>query len=501
MVIAIYLVLIFLIFIFIKAFKQKITWCFSCYLFGVLLLLTATIFYMAKFSYYNFPLSIDYSIYLWISKIKIRISSISRIYNAGVSLIIFVPCMLYHILGRKNYFRDVLLFLPVPVYFIYNDYNTTESFYLLTYSPNAPSWLGAVLNIGRLLCLMLIIVSMMLSLVCFAVRIKRAKHFYAKRENTVCLICMAVLDLFVAVFFMYGSFRGVNPYYVSLLKYPVYDLEWDLFLLPISLMAALIMILAAFTYFQPFSQLVIFRKKNIYKNNKKLNKSTRMIFHTYKNSFVAIAKLAEIASEMPEEEHATTVEILNKIKESAQSSVNNISGIIDSLGDIKMSIKNISASDAIRAAIKQSAVPKNIELTYERKCGDIVFPASENHIVAMIGNIITNAIEAININEISDGKIAIKLDCDDEYIYIEISDNGPGIKHSDLKNIFKPLFSGKSGSKNFGLGLTYVEKVVKAHYGYINVSSKLGEGTSFRILLPTEKKGEREYEKNQSYNV
>lgn len=501
MIIAIYLVLIFLIFIFIKAYKQKITWCFSCYLFGVLLLLTATVLYMAKFSYYNFPLSIDYSIYLWISKIKIRISSISRIYNFGISMIIFVPCMLYHILGEKNYLRDILLFAPPMFYFFYNDYNTTESLYLMSYSPSAPSWLSAAVEAGKIFCILLIFGSMILSIVCFGVRIKRAKHFYAKRENTVCLICMALLDLFVLIFFMHGSFRGLNPYYISLLKYPSYGLEWDLFLLPVSLMLSLIIILAVLTYFQPFSQLVIFRKKNIYRNNKKLNKSTRLIFHTYKNSFVAIAKLAEIAEQMPETEHAMTVEILGKIKESAQYSVNNISGIIDSLGDIKMTVENISATQCIQHAIKQAAVPEYIQIEYDRKCGDVVFPASENHIVAMLENIITNAVEAVNISETENGKITVKLDCDEQYIYIEIADNGPGIKHADLKNIFKPLFSGKSGSKNFGLGLTYVEKVIKAHYGYINVSSKLGEGTVFQILLPKEKKGDKEYEKNQSYNV
>lgn len=487
MAIAIYLVFIFIIFVLVKAYKQKITWCFLCYMAGILFILTASLLYISKFTYYNFPFDIDYSLYLWMSKIKIRISSISRIYNIGMGLIILVPCILFHILGRKNYFRDIALFIPACFYVWYNDYSVGERIYIALNSAGTPVWFGMLVKIAGVISLLTVYAAMLLSVGCFAMQLKKAKHFQAKRENAVCIICMAAMHIFVIAFFLCGKLKYINSYYATLLKYPTSVLEGDYLLLPASLMGVIIITIGVLIYFQPFGQFVIFRKKNIYRNNKKLNKSTRMIFHTYKNSFVAIAKLAEMAENNAAEHYDIVIDILSKIKEAANTSVDNISGIIDALGEVKLSLEKISAMQCIKEARLQAALPDNIQFIEEYKCDDTEFYASKNHIVSMLANIITNAVEAINIAEIPNGRIILVLDRDEHFIYFQIKDNGPGIKHSDLKNIFKPLFSGKSGSNNFGLGLTYVENVVKAHFGYINVESKPGDGTVFQILLPIEK--------------
>lgn len=499
MVIAIYLILMFLVFLFVKAFRQKITWCFSCYLTGILLILTATVLYITKFSSYSFPLSIDYSIYLWMGRIKIRVSDISRIYNIGMGLIIFVPYLIFKILGNENHMRNILLLILPLFYIIYNDYAISMGIYLAAYTPRLSIAMKYFSPAGNFLCLMLIFVSMGFTIFCFITRLRESKHFYAKRESVVCLICMLLLDLFVVAFFIVGSFREVNPFFLQPMTNPKINISENLFLMPISLMGVLVVVLCVFIYFRPFSQLVIFRKKSVYKNTKKLNKSTRMIFHTYKNSFLAISKLADFALSVPKEEYATVMEIMGKIKNSAEHSVESISEVINSLSDIKMSLNDISVKRCVLKAVRQSGIQNRVNVTFEPKCGDVMLAASEVHIVAMFENLITNAAESIRISGQEDGHISIKLDRDDKYLYIEVADNGVGIHHSEIKNIFKPLFSSKSGSKNFGLGLTYVEKVVKAHYGYINVQSRPGEETLFQILLPLDKEGEKKHEKNKSH--
>ena len=66
---------------------------------------------------------------------------------------------------------------------------------------------------------------------------------------------------------------------------------------------------------------------------------------------------------------------------------------------------------------------------------------------------------------------------------IEISDTGRGIAPEDIAKVFEPYYSTKETGT--GLGLAIVRKVVDEHHGTISVKSKLGEGTTFTITLPT----------------
>lgn len=71
---------------------------------------------------------------------------------------------------------------------------------------------------------------------------------------------------------------------------------------------------------------------------------------------------------------------------------------------------------------------------------------------------------------------------------IYITDNGIGIRHDQLKNIFKRFYRVHTGDrhdvKGFGLGLAYVASVIQAHKGHIHAESRIGEGTTFIITLP-----------------
>jgi PAS domain S-box-containing protein len=70
------------------------------------------------------------------------------------------------------------------------------------------------------------------------------------------------------------------------------------------------------------------------------------------------------------------------------------------------------------------------------------------------------------------------------YIELEIRDTGQGIAPENLPRIFEPFFTTKAQGKGTGLGLAAVFGVVQQHRGVITVSSQLGAGTSFQVLLP-----------------
>lgn len=70
------------------------------------------------------------------------------------------------------------------------------------------------------------------------------------------------------------------------------------------------------------------------------------------------------------------------------------------------------------------------------------------------------------------------------YIVVTIEDNGIGIPPAIVDRIFEPFFTTKELGKGTGLGLATVIGIIKSHGGFINVSSKVGKGTQFKVFLP-----------------
>ncbi|MBU1233972.1 MAG: HAMP domain-containing protein [Proteobacteria bacterium] len=104
-------------------------------------------------------------------------------------------------------------------------------------------------------------------------------------------------------------------------------------------------------------------------------------------------------------------------------------------------------------------------------------------------NLIINAEQAIG----DYGIITIQTRENDKgFIRTDINDTGPGIAQENLEQIFDPFFTTKEAGKGTGLGLSIVYGIVKEHGGYIEVASKLGEGTTISVYLPIYRKSNHE---------
>jgi CheY-like chemotaxis protein len=73
----------------------------------------------------------------------------------------------------------------------------------------------------------------------------------------------------------------------------------------------------------------------------------------------------------------------------------------------------------------------------------------------------------------------------DNYVCFSVKDNGSGIEEGDLLKIFDPYFSTKSKETGSGLGLYVTYGIIKAHKGYIDVSSSPNQGTAFDVYIPS----------------
>jgi hypothetical protein len=71
-----------------------------------------------------------------------------------------------------------------------------------------------------------------------------------------------------------------------------------------------------------------------------------------------------------------------------------------------------------------------------------------------------------------------------DYVAITVSDTGTGIAPQDIYKVFEPFFTTKALGKGTGLGLSTALGIIRSHRGYINVSSQVGQGTKFQVLLP-----------------
>lgn len=95
-------------------------------------------------------------------------------------------------------------------------------------------------------------------------------------------------------------------------------------------------------------------------------------------------------------------------------------------------------------------------------------------------NILLNSVQAIE----GEGKIEIITRMKKDTAEIIISDTGKGIAEENLSMIFNPFFTTRPVGKGTGLGLNVTYNIIKKHNGSINVRSKEGSGTEFRVCLP-----------------
>tara|TARA_R110002049_G_scaffold9462_1_gene48214 strand:- start:17461 stop:21630 length:4170 start_codon:yes stop_codon:yes gene_type:complete len=159
----------------------------------------------------------------------------------------------------------------------------------------------------------------------------------------------------------------------------------------------------------------------------------------------------------------------------------------------------VSFTKNVTSYFKEEAFIKNIHLSIDTDVQDISIYADEGMLEKIIFNILSNAFKvtpesgAITIDISSkEDLVDLPLANDKEKIKaieISISDTGPGLKEEQIANIFERFYQVDNLNKTYyggtGIGLEVVQNFVKLHKGKIKVTSEVGAGTTFTIILPT----------------
>lgn len=113
-----------------------------------------------------------------------------------------------------------------------------------------------------------------------------------------------------------------------------------------------------------------------------------------------------------------------------------------------------------------------------------ILVADRLHLTNVLHNLLDNAVKY----SASDPELTIYTDYDKSGLLIAVTDNGVGIPKHLQRKVFQPFFrvseANQLSVKGFGLGLSYVQRIVEAHEWRIELVSELGQGSEFKIRIP-----------------
>jgi signal transduction histidine kinase len=147
------------------------------------------------------------------------------------------------------------------------------------------------------------------------------------------------------------------------------------------------------------------------------------------------------------------------------------------LPEIRSSDLNATTEQAVMLARHQSlSKPIRIELHKDQNLPNVEHDSGQ--ICQLVLNLLLNSVQAID----GTGAIQVEVSLSEGDATITVVDTGRGIAPEHLPNIFQPFYTTKGNGT--GLGLSMARRTVEEHHGRMEVTSEVGKGTKFLIVLP-----------------
>lgn len=155
---------------------------------------------------------------------------------------------------------------------------------------------------------------------------------------------------------------------------------------------------------------------------------------------------------------------------------------------IELNKESIDGNQLVKDAVYNFSLPlldKNGNIEIKLNAAQSLFHGDKLHLTNVINNLIDNAIKYNN----NPPQIVVRTYNNKATFCVEVEDNGIGIAPENQQRIFERFYRVPTGNvhdvKGFGLGLNYVKLILEAHKGTVTLTSTMGKGSTFKIILPT----------------
>jgi signal transduction histidine kinase len=246
-------------------------------------------------------------------------------------------------------------------------------------------------------------------------------------------------------------------------------------------------------YYEQLEEEVENRTRDLEKVQEKLIRSERLaavgelasgVGHELRNPLNVIRNCAYLLK-MPltEKDDAEVINTLNVLDKQIDVANKIVTDLLDFTRITPPSPVRVDLKNIINESLSWITVPENIAVKSHFNGHARPLRTDPEQMSRVFANIISNAVQAMSAKG---GELSIETGEEDGFAWTKFRDNGCGIPKENMEKIFEPLFTTKT--KGIGLGLAISKRLTEQNGGKIVVESEAGQGTTFTVKLPLEKR-------------
>ena len=298
--------------------------------------------------------------------------------------------------------------------------------------------------------------------------ILKSKYFFRLKSN----------EKFIAPYYLIIYFPTVRTYLLQRMSFIVGT---------IALFLVIILIIASITLFSLYRQKKIADIKNDFIDN---------MTHELKTPIATISLVCDaFHNENMLEDKESRLAYINIIKNENTRLQNMVTNVLRTAqlrrGQIMMDVGKVDMHEIVNRVVDSVALQvksRNGSMILNLDAENAVIYADGEHIRNVVVNIVENALKYSE----DAPQITISTRNDEKHFFLSVKDCGIGISKKNIRHIFDDFYRVPTGNlhnvKGYGLGLSYVKKIVSLHGGSVHVESEQGKGTEFMICLPIKHK-------------